>query len=860
MAARYPLKNALWQNVGDESALPSLLGATKEIWIALRTDGKAGAGTRSDPFDGSTTLKFDAILRGYYIANTTNLTIHLGVGNFTTSGSFSYNETLGYFLLPYWKIIGAGKLLTSVTKTGVPPTWPVGAARHCVFEASIYNLQGDGIEISDLTINCNWPAVSGSATNKAVDAIHIPGSNSSVRRVHISNAYGNLASGMEGFAVLIEPSTNSGDSTVYDLSNAVIEDCTADTFQGDYGAAFVVAPFTGAGVAATNVTNAVVRHNAAYNWSTVGGIIYAPLTEDNFTYNCNNPIRLDTVVGTNQRNVFRNNTFLKVTGSAISVPVALGGGDLSSLDVTGNRIDLGNGGAGISISGTAGQHVQNATVARNRISASGNGTVALYFAGVQGLKLGENDLALGLKTVFDDSTAAGVTTFVRPDPRDNYSTTLGASVKLTGTYNSTSDYLFYKFDPSNYTIVAGDRLHYEVLSDDSNTVCKPQGWLYFTDTTDSQLAVDQNGISLGLVIGTGISDISNFARGRWYSRDIDLTAYIGKTADLFEIGEGGTNATNVGTTIHYFRNIKIVSKTGVLRKSYYKDGDAAPAYLFSGGTTSYSASIVAPGGVPSIASTTLVLKGDNAGNAVAATLGTDYLSSASNLNAANLASNLVPSARLGTGGTGGGLKALFDDQTFKGVTGSTIPSTAQVLIGDGAGNATTTTETGTGNTVRATSPTFTTPVLGVAAATSVNKWGFTAPATAATLVAGGDSKTYTFPQETTNVGYREIPQNSQSAAYTTVLADNGKEIFHPAADANARTFTIDSNANVAQPIGAVHVFTNLSANNVTIAITTDTLILLGAGSTGSRTLAQYGQAVARKVASTTWVIAGVNLT
>ena len=39
------------------------------------------------------------------------------------------------------------------------------------------------------------------------------------------------------------------------------------------------------------------------------------------------------------------------------------------------------------------------------------------------------------------------------------------------------------------------------------------------------------------------------------------------------------------------------------------------------------------------------------------------------------------------------------------------------------------------------------------------------------------------------VGFRNIPQNSQSAAYTCVLADAGKHIYHPASDANARTFT-----------------------------------------------------------------------
>lgn len=104
-----------------------------------------------------------------------------------------------------------------------------------------------------------------------------------------------------------------------------------------------------------------------------------------------------------------------------------------------------------------------------------------------------------------------------------------------------------------------------------------------------------------------------------------------------------------------------------------------------------------------------------------------------------------------------------------------------------------------------------------------------------------------------------IRQNSQSAAYTTVLSDGGKHIYHPSSDNNARTFTIDSNANVAYPIGTAITFVN-EINTVTIAITSDTLTLQGTGTTGSRTLAANGIATALKVASTKWVISGIGLT
>ena len=110
------------------------------------------------------------------------------------------------------------------------------------------------------------------------------------------------------------------------------------------------------------------------------------------------------------------------------------------------------------------------------------------------------------------------------------------------------------------------------------------------------------------------------------------------------------------------------------------------------------------------------------------------------------------------------------------------------------------------------------------------------------------------------VGFRNAPVNSQSAAYTLVLADAGKVILHPSTDANARTFTIPANGSVAYAVGTVLTFVNMTSQVVTIAITTDTLYLAGTGTTGSRSLAQYGMATAVKLTSTTWLINGSGLT
>jgi hypothetical protein len=213
-----------------------------------------------------------------------------------------------------------------------------------------------------------------------------------------------------------------------------------------------------------------------------------------------------------------------------------------------------------------------------------------------------------------------------------------------------------------------------------------------------------------------------------------------------------------------------------------------------------------------------------------------------------------------TAGTSGGVLAY----TATGTLASSAALTANALvIGGGAGVAPSTTttgtgvltflgtpssanlaaavtdETGSGALVFATSPTLVTPVLGTPSSGTLSSC----------TVDGTDA-----------VGFRNIPQNSQSAAYTLVLADAGKHIFHPVGDNNARTFTIPANSSVAFPIGTAITFINMAVANVTIAITTDTLTLSPAGTAGSRTLATNGSATCIKITSTQWLISGSGLT
>lgn len=216
-----------------------------------------------------------------------------------------------------------------------------------------------------------------------------------------------------------------------------------------------------------------------------------------------------------------------------------------------------------------------------------------------------------------------------------------------------------------------------------------------------------------------------------------------------------------------------------------------------------------------------------------------------------------PAGGSGTGDVVGPASATADVPVlFSGTTGKLVKNS---------------TPTGTGNPVMATSPTLTTPTIGVATATSVNKVTITAPATSATLTvadgktatvnnsitfAGTDSTTMTFPGVDASVGYLNIPQNSQSAAYQFVLADAGKHIYHPVGDNNARQFTIPANATVAFPLGTAITVVNMAATASTMIITSDVLNYANIGAVTTITIPQYNEVTILKILTTAWLASG----
>jgi hypothetical protein len=106
-----------------------------------------------------------------------------------------------------------------------------------------------------------------------------------------------------------------------------------------------------------------------------------------------------------------------------------------------------------------------------------------------------------------------------------------------------------------------------------------------------------------------------------------------------------------------------------------------------------------------------------------------------------------------------------------------------------------------------------------------------------------------------SIGYLGLPQNIQNSNYTLVIGDMGKHMF---ATANL-TFTIPSRISVPYPIGAKLNFVANASCTANIDIINDVIYFSNSGATGMRTLTQFGEATALKVADSIWIISGTGL-
>jgi hypothetical protein len=402
------------------SALPR---GSSRVYIALR-NGKDGKGASlADARDGSTPEAFDSVLRCYSegcagnpqkrVAKTENLIVCLGPGTFSTFGNYDYiigvphGNPQGFTIGKGWKIHGAGQDNTTVklsayvsnTQAKNPLNFPVNTGSGLVFST---NSDGaSNVEISDLTIDANYPELKSRARQNGItaltlEAIHLRSDQGghwihNVKVINVAGEIGGINIRWEAFPVWIvsinnaSPAQNSGN---------VIENVTMSQSFGETGCAIAIA-------------NAVaeVRHSqvTGYPIGFGGWKMEQVYFHDNTAADTDYGFNIDSLP----------NTGVRIEGNQIIHPrkygiVVGGGAAFSNFKIIGNAVQ-------INLSGVIGLffhgNVTGAVVADNTFSAenpSAARSIAIRSSGLRGSDgpsrnniYQSNQIAGGMKTVFE---------------------------------------------------------------------------------------------------------------------------------------------------------------------------------------------------------------------------------------------------------------------------------------------------------------------------------------------------------------------------------------------------------------------------------------------------------------------------
>ncbi|MFZ3375483.1 MAG: right-handed parallel beta-helix repeat-containing protein [Chthoniobacterales bacterium] len=371
---------------------------TQEVWIAVRTDGVAGSGTESDPYDGSTMDKFDAIM-GDNSKTAPYTTIHLGPGTFRTS------VTKPWWVRSVWVIAGAGMYDTTVQLAGNVSGMHYGIS--CL--TSNPNVATDNVVVRDLTCDANWAEISttadtgnGGEKNIKTGAVVIWGSNNLIERVRSINTYGSWANLQEQFAIFL-CGPRSADGT-----NNVIQFCRAELPQGNYGNPFALAGwvwgnqrlitnskvasciavgvndglahgFTTGGVNLANVKDCQIDGNAFTDCS--GAAYIDTGSVDGLSVTNNTVIRGWKGVGLASSTLPKQN--ITISGNNFSIQnrvpagascgIVAGYGATTNLTISNNTISFDNSGGGLAqFWGITASPLTNATISNNTVGPSIN--------------------------------------------------------------------------------------------------------------------------------------------------------------------------------------------------------------------------------------------------------------------------------------------------------------------------------------------------------------------------------------------------------------------------------------------------------------------------------------------------------
>lgn len=289
-------------------------GISKSVHIACRKDGKLGQGTESDPFDGSTQSKFDAIMRGYMTRAETNVAFYLEPGTYFTKGTWDYIPGLsggaeGFRCLHGWSITGSGRSATTIKLSEYPPNKIGVSSGTCVIGAQYEN---SDITIKDLTIDASYSDF-GSPTNTNTGGIGLGGDRNEVVNVHVKNIGCPIYENCVGIALYC---WGAG-------SHNLVRNCIISDAHGGFGSLIAIYsrnPDSGDnGEFGESSETAVVEGNSIFGDGTQQGIgcwgIFNSKFINNKIVNCGSGFFTD--VGFNRGNIIRNNHFLNCGAGVI---------------------------------------------------------------------------------------------------------------------------------------------------------------------------------------------------------------------------------------------------------------------------------------------------------------------------------------------------------------------------------------------------------------------------------------------------------------------------------------------------------------------------------------------------------------
>jgi hypothetical protein len=321
------------------------------IYIGAPTSG-SGNGTASNPFDGTTAVKFDGLLRSISEQTApipinpetgtaygrTNLIVCLAGRTFQTYGSWDWvvaRHTLssppgtaanpgGFTVNQNWHIHGAGPqtVIQLTAFLANPPAdfnFPPNTGLGQVF--ATFDDNSSGVEISDLTIDGNYPNLKPVANNTGITAINLVSmllrSNTGGYRVHrvnvINNAgeVGRINVTNEAFPINIQSETPTPGDSTRTSTNSVIEYVTMSNFGAHSGTAITLGN-----------ANAEIRYNYV-NGADIGyggWDMGAAYFHDNFAVDCTYGFNIDSLTNNGTSIQFNDINFPRHFG------IVIGGG------------------------------------------------------------------------------------------------------------------------------------------------------------------------------------------------------------------------------------------------------------------------------------------------------------------------------------------------------------------------------------------------------------------------------------------------------------------------------------------------------------------------------------------------------